>query len=327
MKSLTQSFMGQEQDGEIRLSHASHLYKRHWSKHGKHQFNHNCWYQRRSMLQSILAFLLFANQNISPAFAVTGGEPVKPHEFPFLVSFYKNGPWSGGCGGALITKRHVLTCKHCFVKDTDQATEVGFGKTARANDEGVLKVKVQRFVFHPQLDLAILVLDAEVPESDKVKIIGLPEVGSDYRGQNATLAGPGGLSKDGPAPEELMMKVSLKVGSEAGKECSKDHICATSLSKQPWGSGCGGDSGSPLFVCSDKQSRDCTVIAVIVGPPDYNRHGNCQGDSFGPSVSALRPWIDEKINNDSAEEDAMTEQANEETFKTEGTIYPKTMWQ
>ena len=30
----------------------------------------------------------------------------------------------------------------------------------------------------------------------------------------------------------------------------------------------------------------------MVGPPPYNKHGNCKGDSWGPSVSALRPFID-----------------------------------
>ena len=241
---------------------------------------------------ALFAFLFFANQNIAPTYAVAGGEPVKPHEFPFLASFYMEGKWTGGCGGALISPRHVLSCAHCFKDKKAELMEVGFGKTVRSNDDGVVKGQVQSFTFHPNLDIAIITLDAELPLSGHVKTIGLPEVGSDYTGQIATLAGPGWLKDGGPMPNELMMKVSLKVGTETGEECpSEDMVCATSASKEPWGSGCSGDSGSPLFVCSTTDA--CTVLAPIIGRPGYGTQGNCQGDSWGPSVSALKPWIDE----------------------------------
>ena len=172
--------------------------------------------------------------------------------------------------------------------------EVGFGKTARDNDEGVLKTQVQSFAFHPNLDIAIIILDAEVPISEHVKMISLPEAGSDYTGQIATLAGPGALGDGKPAPEELFMKVSLKVGTETGQECpSEKMLCATSLRKEPWGSGCSGDSGSPLFICSTSSDASCTLLAPITGRPNYGTQGNCRGDSDGPSVADLRPWIDE----------------------------------
>ena len=48
------------------------------------------------MPRAVFTFLfLSANRNFSPTFAVTGGEPVKPHEFLFLVSFYNKGAWTG----------------------------------------------------------------------------------------------------------------------------------------------------------------------------------------------------------------------------------------
>ena len=130
-----------------------------------------------------------------------------------------------------------------------------------------------------------------------MKVIGLAEAGSDFMGQIATLAGPGWLKDPedgGSAPEELFMKVSLKVGTETGEEfTTKGQLCATSPQREPWASGCSGDSGSPLFICSNSSIHDCTVIAVIVGRPGHGTQGNCQGDSAGPSVSILRPWIDQ----------------------------------
>ena len=186
--------------------------------------------------------------------------------------------------------------------------EVGFGKTVRDNDEGVVKRRVQSFAFYPNCcsyhtDIAIIILDADVPLSEHVKTIGLPEAGSDYTGQIATLAGPGILGEGKPPPQELFLKVSLKVGTgqentttnTGGQGCPFEGnygVCATSLREEPWGSGCGGDSGSPLFVCS-ASSDPCTLLAPIIGPPPYGEQKCDRGDTAGPSVAALRPWIDE----------------------------------
>ena len=187
---------------------------------------------------------------------------MNPHEFPFFAHFHYKGKWyHGRCGGALITSRHVLSCQHCFNNEAMncfECVEVVFGKTL-PNDEGVAKKKVHRIVFHPSLDFSILVLESEVPLSQYVKTIGLPEINSDFSGQNATLAGTGrrvpGLPTAVSDPGTLlMMKVTLKVGSEPGEKCpSERHVCATSLRGKPgkpgWGSGCDGDSGAPLFIC------------------------------------------------------------------------------
>ena len=258
------------------------------------------------MIGALFALLVFANQNISPACAVTGGEPVKPHEFPFLATFYQRErgreKWLGA-GGALISPRHVVTMKHGFVDHAkkNDPIEVGFGKTVRANDEGVVKRQVSHWVFHPTIDLAIAILNEDVPLSEHIKTIGLPEAGDDFTGQNATLAGAGMLGHNISAPprsshnpEDYLSKVTLKVGSEPGQRCpDQRHLCATSLRKDPWGSGCSGDSGSPLFICNSVDS--CIVLAVIVSGPPYMTQGNCQGDSWGPSMAALRPWIAEVV--------------------------------
>ena len=70
-------------------------------------------------------------------------------------SFYLDGTWRCGCGGALISPRHVLLCRHCFKDKKAEVMEVGFGKTVQTDNEGVVKGQVQGFVFHPNLDIAI----------------------------------------------------------------------------------------------------------------------------------------------------------------------------
>ena len=157
--------------------------------------------------------------------------------------------------------------------------EVVFGKTRR-DDEGVAKRKVQRIVFHPSLDFAILVLEQDVPLSKYVKIIDLPEKGSDFSGQVATLIGAGSTeARPGQRfpsfPETLMMKIKLKVGAEPGEECPDEkHVCFTSLKGQPgrdragttgWESGCKGDSGSPFFICKGSIHRIRKYNSLSVG--------------------------------------------------------------
>ena len=236
-------------------------------------------------------------------FTVAGGVSVKPHEFPFLPVFYhKSTSWTGGCGGALISPRHVITVWHCFQDKISKQTQVGFHKTDREDEEGVVKRQVQRFVFHPTLDVGIIVLKSKV---DNIEPIRLPEDdGCDYNGQIVTLVGPGATGLPGSAntPESLFMKVDLEAytgngtSPNTGKKCinweGREFVCATSLKKEPWGSGGPGDSGAPMIICGDgpggHNGDDCTIVGVLTGATG----ANFISDSAGPCVSALRPWID-----------------------------------
>jgi hypothetical protein len=148
--------------------------------------------------------------------------------------------------------------------------------------------------------------------TDQVRAIQLPDSeGQNFTGQTATLAGGGGGNEG-----KLMKKADLTVladnrcgkNGQAGKgglpkAWWKTLICATSPVGTPpskmdlnnsWRTGCAGDSGAPLFVCpSDSGPQNCTVVAVITGPPPGDT--SCAGDSVGQEVSAILPWIRETI--------------------------------
>ena len=247
---------------------------------------------------------------------------VEPHEFPFLVFPYEDRTWENrgwtwmGITAALISPKHVLSCRHCFHgynkthKPDPKSYEIGFGKTVQQNDEGVVKRKVLNITFHSTLDFAIIVLKAKAPLSEQVKTIHLPEIGSDYTGQKATVAGPGNVEHTQQNfpwdldPNTLLMKVAVKVGPAPGETCpEKTHLCFTQWSgdKKPgepgFGGACSGDSGSPFFVCGSTPD-DCTVLAVVTSQAPYHTKQfkrECVGDSYGASVIAVRPWIDSVV--------------------------------
>jgi len=235
---------------------------------------------------------------------IDGGVFASGYEFPFLATFFKSSAWTGRCAGALISPRHVITSWHCFQDKVSKLTQVGFKKIYREPDY-TITIQVQRFVFHPTLDVAILVLERE---RDGIKPIRLPaeDDGCDYNGQTITLVGPG----DGPRysqTEALLKKVDLeaytgnKTSPNTGKKCvnqeGREFVCATSLKQENWGSGGSGDSGAPMMICRKrkaKNARDCKIVGVLTGGigANFATDFNFKSDSVGPCVSALRPWID-----------------------------------
>jgi hypothetical protein len=179
---------------------------------------------------------------------------------------------------------------------------VRLGKTVRADEEGSVKVGVRSITKHPEMNVAILTLDRPVTFTDQVRAIRLPDSeGEDFTGQTATLAA-GGVGAKG----ELMKKADLKIvaSSMCGQRgragrggVPEEVICATSPVGSPppmedlnnsWRTGCRGDAGAPLFVCPSGP-LSCTVVGVVVGPGPGDT--SCAGDSTGPRVSALLPWI------------------------------------
>merc|ERR1719234_170391 len=224
-------------------------------------------------------------------------------DFPFLAAFYYNSTnWTGRCAGALISPRHVITSWHCFQDKVSKLTQVEFYKRGRGSDVfTTIKRQVRRFVFHPTLDVAILVLERGMYE------IGLrlpaADDGCDYNGQIITVVGPGDADRF-DTEKSLFMKVDLKAYSgnrtspNTGKKCinreGREFVCATSLKKENWGSGGPGDSGAPMMICRDKEGRDCTLVGILTGGTvaNFATDFNFKSDSVGPCVSALRPWID-----------------------------------
>jgi len=117
-------------------------------------------------------------------------------------------------------------------------------------------------------DVAILTLEDDVQYDNNIQPICLATGKEDYVGEQVTVAGWGTLSEGGSQPSNLM-KVDVHVwtnercknsyGSSAPGGITNHMLCAADPNRDS----CSGDSGGPLFVCSDGFSGSCEQIGIV----------------------------------------------------------------
>ena len=149
---------------------------------------------------------------------IEGGEEVVPHSIPWQVKLFP------GCGGTLISPRHVLSAAHCFCKIGQNIEwcqsqcsrwSVGLGMHNIMDRDGLI-VKVQHisipedFVFTEndiENDFALLTLASEVKLNDKIRIACLPNINMSHDflvGKDLTVSG-WGRGSDGVNCVECML--------------------------------------------------------------------------------------------------------------------------
>ena len=111
------------------------------------------------------------NKVISMEFFISGGYKVSPNQYPWMVRTQI------GCGGSLISDRHVLTAYHCVPEGS--AMEEGFKDWVKVSvhnqedSEDYEKVSVEKIVYPPdpymknegeegKHDIAIIILARSV---------------------------------------------------------------------------------------------------------------------------------------------------------------------
>ncbi|XP_077492496.1 transmembrane protease serine 9-like [Amblyomma americanum] len=238
---------------------------------------------------------------------IINGSAAVPGQFPWVVRVrtFLTPNLGFGCGGTIITRRHVLTAAHCVKIEGKKVLKVdvlyGDPDVTRAT-----QVDVEKCLPHqdynekpPVNDIAILLVKEPFQFSDTVKPACLPPGKLDIAGKRAVTPGWGMTLPGGPSTNHLQY-TTLKVLPDIicwmvyrNKFRQGSMLCTDNRLSTP----CQGDSGGPLFV---KVNKERFVQAGITS----------FGDEFCrripgvfTRVDAFMPWIKENIGNHMAYED------------------------
>ncbi|OXU29210.1 hypothetical protein TSAR_006593 [Trichomalopsis sarcophagae] len=213
------------------------------------------------------------------------GETATLGEFPYQVSITAGGQHF--CGGALISKKHVLTAAHCvedFVTNGGYqlplAVEVGSVVLGQGKSHAIKRMSYRQgftqtgSLFLPN-DIAVIHLKTEVRLNKNVGIIALPEPYSELdEGTTVIVSGFGKSVFEGPISQVLKKLVTKTTSirrcqAYQGAILQKTNICASR--GQGYGT-CAGDSGGPMVDANKK-----TIVGVVSG-------GNGRCGSGDPDV-------------------------------------------
>ncbi|OMJ14440.1 Chymotrypsin-like elastase family member 2A [Smittium culicis] len=225
---------------------------------------------------------------------VINGSNSSLKNFPYMVNYdthFQNGR-IGGCGGTLITSKHILTAAHCLYENFDNTIEPSriIASYGNINYDSFADntFNVKSFAKYPTFsnrisystgDIAILELDEPVDSSvvSFSKIYDLP-ITDEMVG---TLAGWGDLNIPPPKP---LQQTELKVSSEpycaqANPNWTGNNGLLICVAPDGITSECNGDSGGPISLLNlpgspqfgvysiynylDNSNQTCNAISTI----------------------------------------------------------------
>ncbi|XP_053352926.1 granzyme B-like [Clarias gariepinus] len=211
--------------------------------------------------------------------SIIGGNVVKPHSRPYMVSVQINKKHK--CGGMLIKRDYVLTAAHCVDKIADTGNhklEVLLGAhNISENEPQQQRIQVQKYFKHPCYknnerlnDIMLLKLKSNAILNKKVDIIALPKNSESIPAREQCSIAGWGMTHQNGKESNVLREVKLKI--QFNFECRKiwgdyfsteNMICTVSDGKTAF---CQGDSGSPLICGNEPQG-----IAVYTSENCLNR--------------------------------------------------------
>jgi len=234
---------------------------------------------------------------------IIGGREITRHSEPWLVSLCSTERSCGGCGGTLISRRHVMTAAHCdgsmYEGHTSNFEYVMVGAHNRGEMDGEL-VKIKKWVTNPRAhqlkgnaaqgqwkralggadnDISILVLARSVRLSHRVQPICMPSMSSSYGenneggviyvsgwGTTSLIDTPDGIQ--GARSSDVPKRVRLNLTSK--RQCNRKRV----------GMNCGYCAKESMLCAYGTRLFNSTII-----------EDSCAGDSGGPLMQ-----IDDKSN-------------------------------
>lgn len=238
---------------------------------------------------------------------IVGGEPSQWHDAPFQASlrdlrYDRAAAYGGGhfCGGAIITKRVIISAASCI--HNRQAYNIGVvvGSLHRRMETGksTQLLFVDKLIAEPvytpgspRNDIGLLILKTFIQYGEYVHPVPITYK-SPKTGTKCQIFGWGQTSTNHPYYSECLQKATVPV--QDWKECEKKALennfqlpkttlCVGSFEGGP--DSCIGDSGGPL-VCGGNL---CGIISDRVGCGEYGLA------KMYTDVYALRQWIEKII--------------------------------
>ena len=185
---------------------------------------------------------------------IIGGVDATPYSIPWQVFF------EVGCGGTLISSRHVVTAEHCSIYPGDDAI---VAEHDLENPSDGTRHKICDVVNHPRYDIAIVHLEEPVQMGPRAVHACLPTLkyaGDFLAGKLMTVSGWGNTNYTHPNyPDKLQVVnvtgVTLDTCREKYEDPTGDYVtdgdmCAGDIIDGGEDS-CQGDSGGRILNCEN----------------------------------------------------------------------------
>jgi hypothetical protein len=174
------------------------------------------------------------------------------------------------CSGAFVTPSWIVTAAHCLVIESAEVVVPG----AQGAPPSV--VRVREGIAHPDLDVALLRVDAPDDGFDSIPL-GLPAPGARAVtvGDVVEIAGYGRTEDEAPG--------ELRFLAEAVVAVEDDSVLVSGLGAN---GACDGDSGGPLLV-RDGDGRPIVAGVLTSGSP------SCIERDRYVRLDGIRPWFEE----------------------------------
>uniref|UniRef100_A0A336MDC0 CSON014457 protein n=1 Tax=Culicoides sonorensis TaxID=179676 RepID=A0A336MDC0_CULSO len=243
--------------------------------------------------------LKFDNETVS----IVGGTDCHPHEWPFVVSIFKNGRHH--CGGAIKSQQWIITAAHCFHSYHKHYYEVKAGALRHRsyNPEVQFSPIIKVFVY-PEYnqkamieDLALVKIATPLNYNRYVRPICMPAPGrsgheSDWKmgppaHQICSVIGWGTIAENGPHPDGLK-QVKFPILPTCKNNNNGKAICAGELAGGR--DACQGDSGGPLLCNSLSDSSEWYLAGVVSHGEGCAREGRA---GIYTRISLYLDWLDQ----------------------------------
>ncbi|KAL3211654.1 hypothetical protein MRX96_008362 [Rhipicephalus microplus] len=227
---------------------------------------------------------------------IVNGSYAKPGQFPwmvFLIVHSREGK-RFGCGGTILTQRHILTAAHCMYPDGTVAVgaEAYYGNIDKRRSKMLQVIKLIR---HPKYndkslshDIAVFVVKKPFEYGPNARPICIPTAPVNITGTDNILAGWGLIREGGPGTNYLKYTtVTVQPNHMCGATFrgydSRVMYCAYKTATDS----CQGDSGGPGMYRVSGGHRYVQVGIVSYG------HGCARENVPGvyTRVDVFAPWL------------------------------------